>query len=343
MARIIALFVFNGALALDVTGPAEVFATANRLSASSADEYQVRVVSKDGGLIVTASGIPFYTEKASALGEVDTFIVSGGLRIKAVATDPEISSLVRAAAAQSRRLCSVCTGAFVLAEAGLLDGRRAVTHWETGDEFRARYPNVRLDLDPIYIRDGNIWTSAGVTAGIDLALALAEDDLGRSMAVSIAKQLVVFLQRPGGQAQFSATLSAQARAADREAAERFRKLHSWMAENIGGELSVPTMAAYVNMATRSFARTYSDTMGMTPAKAVEELRLEAAKRALEASQAPLKVVAVQCGFGNEERLRRSFSRRFGVAPSAYRERFGLNQALPAAPIDATAEAARLAV
>ena len=279
MARVIALLVYNGALALDVAGPAEVFATANRLSANSADEYEVRIVSKDGGVILTASGIPFFTEPASSLGEVDTFIVSGGLRILAVAKDPEIADLVRNAAARARRMCSVCTGAFVLAEAGLLEGRRAVTHWETGDEFRARYPGVRLDLDPIYIRDGQIWTSAGVTAGIDLALALVEDDLGRSMAIGVAKALVVFLHRPGGQAQFSATLSAQTKAAGREAAERFRKLHAWIAENLARELSVPVLAAYVNMAPRSFARTYAEAMGITPAKAVEDLRLEARSKA----------------------------------------------------------------
>ncbi|HXQ16928.1 MAG TPA: DJ-1/PfpI family protein [Caulobacteraceae bacterium] len=342
MARVVALFVYNGALALDVAGPAEVFATANRLSASKAAEYEVRVVSKDGGIIVTASGIPFLTEKASSLEEVDTFIVSGGPRIKAVATDPEVASLMRRAAAQSRRMCSVCTGAFVLAEAGLLEGRRAVTHWETGEQFRARFPGVKLDLEPIYIRDGAIWTSAGVTAGIDLALALTEDDLGRSMAIGIAKQLVVFLHRPGGQAQFSATLSAQTKAAGREAAERFRKLHSWMAENLAGELSVPTLAAQVNMAPRSFARTYAEAMGVTPAKAVEDLRLEAAKGALEAGEAPLKVIAVQCGFGNEERLRRSFSRRYGVAPSAYRDCFGPGRDDSAMPADPTAAPPRAA-
>ena len=338
MAKVIALLVFNGALALDVAGPAEVFATANRLSKNSADEYEVRIVSKDGGVIRTASGIPFHTERASSLGDVDTFIVSGGLKILAVAKDPEIAELVRNAAAGARRMCSVCTGAFVLAEAGLLEGRRAVTHWETCDEFRARYPGVRLDLDPIYIRDGQIWTSAGVTAGIDLALALAEDDLGRSMAVAIAKALVVFLHRPGGQAQFSATLSAQTKAAGREAAERFRKLHAWIAENLARELSVPVLAAYVNMAPRSFARTYAEAMGITPAKAVEDLRLEAAKAALEAGEVPLKVIAVQCGFGNEERLRRSFARRYGVAPSVYRERFGPGRDDPPTPAQSTAPA-----
>jgi transcriptional regulator GlxA family with amidase domain len=335
MGRVVALLVFNGALALDVTGPAEVFATANRMSANRAGEYQVRVVSKDGGTIQTASGVGLSTERASLLDEIDTLIVSGGLRILAVASDPDLCGWVRRAAARARRICSVCTGAFVLAEAGLLDGRRAVTHWALGEQFRGRYPSVKLDLEPIYIRDGDTWTSAGVTAGIDLALALIQDDLGRSMAIDIAKELVVFLHRPGGQSQFSSTLSAQTRAAGREAAERFRNLHAWMAENLARELTVPTLAAQVNMAPRSFARIYSETMGVTPAKAVEDLRLEAASRTLEAGRASLKEVAVQCGFGNEERLRRSFSRRYGVAPSAYRERFGpyrSSRTAPAEPI-----------
>ena len=168
MGRVVAILVFNGALALDVSGPAEVFATANRLS--DRGEYDVRIVSKDGGTVVTASGISLLTETALSVGDVDTFIVSGGVRVKAVAADPEMASLVRRAAARSRRLCSVCTGAFILAEAGVLDGRRAVTHWETCEAFRKRYPTVKLDLDPIYIRDGHIWTSARVTAGIDWPL-----------------------------------------------------------------------------------------------------------------------------------------------------------------------------
>jgi transcriptional regulator GlxA family with amidase domain len=341
MGRVVALLAFDGALALDVTGPAEVFATANRLG--GADEYQVRLVSKEGGTIVSASGIGLFTERASSLGEIDTLIVSGGVRILTVASEPDLAILVRQAAARSRRVCSVCTGAFILAAAGLLEGRRAVTHWETGEVFRAKYPGVNLDLEPIYIRDGDIWTSAGVTAGIDLALALVEDDLGRSMAIEVAKQLVVFLHRPGGQAQFSSTLTAQTKAAARVTSERFRRLQSWMTDNIAGDLSVPTLAARVNMAPRSFARTYAEVMGVTPAKAVEDLRLEAAKRTLEASAVSIKEIAVQCGFGNEERLRRSFLRRYGVAPSLYRECFGPSRSEPATPAEPTVTAACAAV
>jgi transcriptional regulator GlxA family with amidase domain len=335
MVRVIALLAFDGALALDVTGPAEVFATANR-SGAGVEEYQVRLVSKDGGTVRTASGIGLSTEEASSLGEIDTLIISGGVRIRAVASDPDLAILVRALAARSRRICSVCTGAFLLAAAGLLEGRRAVTHWEVGEVFRAMYPGVKLDLEPIYIRDGDIWTSAGVTAGIDLALALVEDDLGRSMAIEVAKQLVVFLHRPGGQAQFSSTLTAQTKAAARGTSERFRRLQSWMTDNIAGDLSVPTLAAQVNMAPRSFARTYAEAMGVTPAKAVEDLRLEAAKRTLESAAVSIKEIAVQCGFGNEERLRRSFLRRYGVAPSLYRECFGPGERDPATPADPAA-------
>jgi transcriptional regulator GlxA family with amidase domain len=320
MAKVVALLAFHGALALDVTGPAEVFATANRLSET--DAYEVRLVSKDGGPVQTASGIRLFTEPAAALGEIDTLLISGGVRIRAVVGEPGLTELVRELAARSRRVCSVCTGAFVLAEAGLLEGRRAATHWDTGEVFRARYPGVKLDLEPIYIRDGDVWTSAGVTAGIDLALALVEDDLGQKLAIDVAKQLVVFLHRPGGQAQFSSTLTAQTKAASRATAERFRRLHAWMSDNIAGDLSVPAMAAQVNMAPRSFARTYADVMGVTPAKAVEHLRLEAAKRTLETGAAAIKTIAVQCGFGSEERLRRAFLRRYGVAPSLYRECFG---------------------
>ncbi len=322
MSRVVAVFTFNSALALDVAGPTEVFAMANRFGASEAEEYDLRIVSLDGGPISTASGVSLLTEKAETICSIDTLIIAGGLDVQTIAADLRTSKWIRDTAKRARRVCSVCTGAFILAEAGLLDGRRTATHWGSGKEFRERYPLVRVDLKPIYIRDGSVWTSAGVTAGIDLALALTEDDLGRSMAINIAKQLVVFLHRPGGQAQFSSTLAAQSKAADREVSQRFKDLHAWMAGNLAADLSVPALADHVNMAPRSFARIYSEAMGVTPAKAVEDLRLEAAKRNLEGGATSVKEVAAQCGFGNEERLRRSFLRRYGVAPSLYRERFG---------------------
>ncbi len=304
---------------------------ANRHSPRKGGEYALKVVSLSGGPVPTASGVTLISEAAGDVRRLDTLIVSGGLNAQAVAEDRATIDWIRRTGLQSRRTCSVCTGAFLLAGAGLLDDRRAVTHWDSGPEFRLRYPAVSLDLNPIYLRDGPIWTSAGVTAGIDLALALVEEDLGRSMAIAIAKQLVVFLQRPGSQAQFSSTLSAQTRAANREVAQKIRNLHAWIAEDLSRDLSVPALAERVKMAPRSFARLYADVMGLTPGKAVENLRLEAAKQALENSCSPVKTVAGECGFGNEERLRRCFVRRYNVAPSEYRERFGRRLTASAQP------------
>ena len=228
---------------------------------------------------------------------------------------------IRTIAPCCRRVCSVCTGAFLLAAAGLLDGRGAVTHWDSGDQFRSLYPEVQLDLSPIYRKDGRIWTSAGVTAGIDMALALVEEDLGRTAALAIAKQLVVFLHRPGGQAQFSNMLSAQVRALNQEPSHKFYELHGWIADNLMADLSVEALARRARMSTRSFTRYHSTLMGTTPAKAVEQMRLEAAKQALERGDLSIKRIAATCGFGDDERLRRAFVRNLGVSPDAYRERF----------------------
>lgn len=320
--HVVALLVFPGALALDVTGPAEVFAMVGRCLVDTGASYEVRLLSMRGGPIETASGIVLHTEAAAGLSDFDTLIVAGGPNIVAMTEDRSLIDWIRTAAVRARRVCSVCTGAFLLAAAGILDGKRAVTHWGCGIPFRAKYPNVKLDLEPIYIRDGLVWTSAGVTAGIDLALALVGEDLGRSAALHLAKELVVFLHRPGGQAQYSAALSAQATAASRETGQKFVDLHAWISENLDQDLSVASLAGRVNMAPRSFARAYAETMNTTPAKAVEEARLEAAKRALENGNLSVKSVARQCGFHNEERLRRSFVRRYHVAPSSYRDRFG---------------------
>ena len=210
---------------------------------------------------------------------------------------------------------SVCTGAFLLAAAGLLDERRAVTHWTRCAELATRFPSVHVEPDPIFIRDGDVWTSAGVTAGIDLSLALVEDDLGRALALDVARQLVVFLKRPGGQAQFSAALSLQ------KSGERFGELHAWIAENLAADLSVGVLAARVGMSERSFVRHYRAQTGTTPARSIEHMRLEAARRLLGDTALPVKRVAARCGFGTEETMRRGFLRSLGVSPQAYRERF----------------------
>jgi transcriptional regulator GlxA family with amidase domain len=216
----------------------------------------------------------------------------------------------------ARRVCAVCTGAFLLAEAGLLDGRRAVTHWGSCDALQQPYPRITVERDPIFLRDGKVWTSAGVTAGIDLALALVEEDLGRAMALRVARHLVVFLKRPGGQSQFSAMLESQA-----QGDGAFGDLHDWMARRLADDLGVDALAARAGMSPRNFARVYAKRMGTTPAKAVERLRVDAARRALEETDASIESIADRCGFGDEERMRRSFLRSLGVPPRHYRARF----------------------
>jgi transcriptional regulator GlxA family with amidase domain len=209
----------------------------------------------------------------------------------------------------------VCTGAFLLAATGVLDGRRAVTHWSFCAELARRHPRVRVEVDPIFVRDGAIWTSAGVSAGIDLALALVEEDLGHGVALGLARYLVVFLKRPGGQAQFSALLSLQV------ADDRFGPLHDWIRDHLAEPLSLRVLARRVGMSPRSFGRHYTDEIGMTPMKSVEKLRVEAARLLLTETRIPVKQVAARCGFGSEETLRRSFVRTLAVAPRDYRARF----------------------
>jgi transcriptional regulator GlxA family with amidase domain len=215
-----------------------------------------------------------------------------------------------------RRIGSVCSGAFILAEAGLLDGRRATTHWGWCKELAQRYPRVKVDPDPIFVRDGSIYTSAGVTAGMDLALALVEEDHGRELALRVARQLVLFLRRPGGQSQFSAQLAVQA--ADREP---LRELQAWIADHLNQDLSVEALADRVAMSPRNFARVFSREVGVTPARFVEQARVEAARRRLEESAHGVDAIASQCGFGTAESMRRAFLRRLHVPPSAYRHRF----------------------
>jgi transcriptional regulator GlxA family with amidase domain len=222
---------------------------------------------------------------------------------------------VRQRATQARRVASVCTGAFLLAAAGVLDGRRATTHWKYCARLAQRFPAVRVEPDPIFLCDGPVWTSAGVTAGIDLALALVEEDLGRAVALAVARYLVVFLKRPGGQAQFSAALSLQA------ADDKFGTLHDWINGHLASDLSLSVLADQAGMSERSFSRRYAEATGQTPARAIERLRVEAARRLLSESRLPVKRIAQRCGFGAEETMRRSFLRLLAVTPQDYRSRF----------------------
>ncbi len=318
--RSIVFAAFDQVLLLDIAGPLQAFATARDLAveAGLADPYHLSVVSTRGGAVATSSGLRLLSEPLEALRgkAIDTLIVPGGRGARRDPAEPGLVAWIAARAGRARRTCSVCTGAFLLAAAGLLDGRRAVTHWSHCALLQRRFPRVQVESDPIFLRDGAVWTSAGVTAGIDLALALVEEDLGREFALRVARQLVVFLKRPGGQSQFSALLQSQT-----SDDGSFARLHDWMAEHLGEDLKVETLAGQAGMSPRNFARLYAKRLGTTPAKAVERLRLEAARRALEESGAAIERIARACGFGDEERMRRAFLRCLGVAPKHYRQRF----------------------
>ena len=303
---------------LDVTGPLQVFATANDLvrDASGHAPYVLEVVAQGTKGVTASVGLQLMAKPLpSPLTAVDTLIVAGGRGVDAASADPVLVEWVKLRAKSSRRTASVCTGAFLLATAGLLDGRRATTHWSFCADLARRFLAVRVEPDPIFVRDGTIWTSAGVTAGIDLALALVEEDLGRAVALAVARYLVVFLKRPGGQAQFSAALSLQA------ADDRFGALHEWINAHLGDDISLPVLASQAGMSERSFSRHYVDATGLTPARAVERLRVEAARRMLSESRLPVKRIAQRCGFGSEETLRRSFLRLLAATPQEYRARF----------------------
>jgi transcriptional regulator GlxA family with amidase domain len=330
----VAILVFPGVQSLDLTGPLEVFAGAQALlDATRRDDrgYQVTILSRDGSPLCTSSGLTVVPDGdfAHTPPNIDTLIVAGGYGSREASTDPHTIEWIARTSARARRTASVCTGAFLLASAGLLDGRTVTTHWAAADELARRYPAVRVDPEPIFLRDGDIWTSAGVTAGMDLSLALVEEDLDREVALLIARHLVLFLRRPGNQAQFSATLAAQ-----ELGSEPLRDTRRHIVENLAGDLSVEALAQHANLSPRHFARSFRANTGVTPARYVERVRLEAARRALEDTPLPVAAVAASCGFGTPETLRRAFLRTLGVGPAEYRRRFH-----PAGSASGTAAAA----
>jgi len=319
--RHVVIVAYPGVQSLDVTGPLEVFAGAQQLLAGAARRergYAVHLLSPDGAPLRTSSGLTITPDGAlrDAPKVIDTLIIAGGTGHTEAASDPAFLHAIAKSSKKSRRTASVCTGAFLLARAGLLDGRRATTHWASAAELQRLYPRVRVDPEPIYVRDGSIWTSAGVTAGMDLALALVEQDLDRDAALLIARHLVLFLRRPGNQSQFSATLAAQH--AERQP---LREIQTAVLEDIAGDHSVEAMAARAHMSPRHFARAFRAETGVTPARHVELVRLEAARRALEDSNDPIAAVAASCGFGTAETMRRVFLRALAVGPAEYRRRF----------------------
>ncbi|EIZ86557.1 AraC family transcriptional regulator [Methylobacterium sp. GXF4] len=314
--RPVELLAFPAVQLLDVAGPLQVFATANDLSGGAAP-YTPRVIAAGDRTLTASAGLRLVADPLPGRdAPVDTLIVAGGPGVTAACADPALVAWARDRAGRARRVASVCTGAFLLGAAGLLDGRRAVTHWKHCGALARRYPLARVEPDPIFVQDGPVWTSAGVTAGIDLALALVEADLGRDLALAVARHLVMFLKRPGGQAQFSAALALQA------GEDRFGALHAFIADNLAGDLSLPVLAEAAGMSARSLSRHYREATGLTPARAVERLRIEAARRALAETAQPVKRIARTCGFGSEETLRRSFLRHVAATPQDYRARFG---------------------
>lgn len=310
--RRIVILVFDGLQALDAIGPAEVFSQAERLVPGS---YGVELTGEGAA---TTSGLRLgpVQRMVRQVAPIDTLIIAGGEGVHRAEHDDAVITWVRSAARRSRRVASVCTGAFILARAGLLDGRRATTHWGSCRRLARRYPAVSVDPDPIYVRDGNVLTSAGVTAGMDLALALVEEDLGTPVAMEVARRLVLFARRPGGQAQFSVEMTASAIGLG-----PLRDLQTWIGEHPDADLSAGSLAARAHVSPRTLARHFDRELGMTPAAYVEAVRVERARSRLEAGQGPLAFVARACGFGTAETMRRAFHRRLGVSPADYRTRF----------------------
>ncbi|WP_085577548.1 MULTISPECIES: GlxA family transcriptional regulator [unclassified Pseudomonas] len=328
MPKSIHVLAFADVQVLDVTGPLQVFASANDIFRRRGQPlpYAPSVVASGGGAVNSSAGLALLAEPLPQAPS-DTLIIAGGWGIYAAADHAPLVDWVRVHAATCRRVASVCTGAFLLAASGWLDGRRVVTHWTRCEQLARQHPKLRVEANPIFINDGPVWTSAGVTAGIDLALAMVEEDLGRDIALEVARHLVVFLKRPGGQSQFSVMLSLQNQSLNRQG-NRFDNLHVWITENLTRDLGIAALAEQAGMSERSFVRHYRADTGQTPARAIEQIRVETARRLLSDTGLAVKRIAANCGFGSEETLRRSFLRAMGVTPQAYRERFsvGLAQA-----------------
>ena len=311
----IVIATFGAAQILDVTGPLEVFSTASRFLESAS--YRTDVVTTGGGPVTATCGLEFASSPiGDVVGPVDTLMVAGGVGVHAATADEELLHHIRRLATGARRVTSVCSGAFILAAAGLLDGRRATTHWDACRLLEDRYEGVTVDADAIYVRDGNVWTSAGVTAGIDLALALVADDHGRSAAATVARRLVVYLQRSGGQAQFSAVLAAQA--AD---TAPVIDLLSWLRDHLTDNLTVAALARQINLSERQFSRVFKSEVGVTVADHVEAVRLESACRLLETTNRTIEQIARACGFGTPETMNRTFRRRLNTTPTEHRQHF----------------------
>lgn len=326
MTRTIAMLIYPGGQSLDVSGPMEVFALASRqaLEDDPAGEppYRLLFVAPERGPVRMASGMGLQAELACAelRDPLDTVLVSGGMgdALDRARADADLVAWVAALPRRARRVGAICSGALLLAEAGVLDGRQATTHWLDVGELRRRYPSVRVVPDAIYVHDAGVWTSAGITAGMDLALAMVADDLGMPIALKVAKRMVMLVKRSGGQTQFSDLLRAQ------HAPDEFAELISWLRADLHRARDVEALAERTHMSPRHFRRRFAAVFGAMPQKYLEQLRVEAAKGLLENTRKELKRIAYECGFADEEGLRRAFVRQCGVRPAQYRERFGVS-------------------
>ncbi|MDX2759510.1 GlxA family transcriptional regulator [Streptomyces europaeiscabiei] len=310
--RTVLVVLFDGVQSLDVTGPMEVFAGAEQHTPGT---YRISTASLDGTPVRASSGLTLVPDHSLAGAPAPhTLLVPGGQGTRNPA--PEVIAWLREHGPRAERLVSVCTGAILLAEAGLLDGRRATTHWAYCDTLARHHPAIEVDPDPIFVRDGQVATSAGVTSGIDLALALVEEDIGREVALSIARHLVVFLRRPGNQAQFSAQLAAQT-----ARREPLREVQQWITEHPGDDLSVEHLAARARLSPRHFARAFQAETGTTPGRYVDRVRLEHARRLLEDTTDGVEEISRTCGYGTSEAMRRAFVKTLATSPAEYRRRF----------------------
>ncbi|MEV5321646.1 DJ-1/PfpI family protein [Streptomyces sp. NPDC052687] len=321
--RLVVILLFDGVDLLDVTGPPEVFSLVRRELNGVSPVYRVVLAAETPEPVTTAAGVrvlPDATFEEVARESIDTLMVPGAVetddrgRVRAV-TDPVVTGWVKTLAERTRRVTSVCVGAHVLAAAGLLDGRRATTHWSTARQLAAEHPAVRVDADPIFIRDGEVWTGAGISACLDLSLALVADDFGEALALRVARQLVMYLKRPGGQSQFSVPLEPLS------ATRRVEELRHHILRHIAQPLTVADLAAHAHLSERQLTRVFTSELGMTPSAYIESVRVELARRQLESTDATLERIVSVCGFGTTDTLVRAFRRRLDTTPTEYRRRF----------------------
>ncbi|MEJ8572471.1 GlxA family transcriptional regulator [Microbaculum marinum] len=317
--RRVVMLTFDGASSLDTVGPVDVLAGAQVAVRSPHPVYAVELVSLEGGLVRTSpAGVRIDTVALDALpdGPIDILLVAGGETAAEVAREARVRAAVRDLAERSGRVASICTGAFLLAEAGLLNRRKATTHWNWSEQLQRDYPEIDVDADRIFVQDGHVYSSAGITAGLDLALALVERDFGSRIALAVAQMWVMFLKRPGGQSQFSSFLPPSDAAAD-----PILEILDWAQCHLDQELSVERMAEFCRMSPRTFARRFVERVGRTPSKYIEKLRVQAAKGYLESTDLPMDLIASATGFRSADRMRRSFNRALNVNPHEYRDRF----------------------